>query len=93
MLARVGVDVSKHHLDWTVGEDGPVHRLPNTPAGIHRLVARAGPGSCSPSSMPCCGIGPHGAKPRHEEEINHGCLLDGGPATTDQRQQVVVSSG
>jgi len=37
----VGVDVSKHHLDWTFGEDGPVERVLNTPAGIRRLVERA----------------------------------------------------
>jgi transposase len=37
----VGVDVSKHHLDWTFGEDGPVEHLPNTPAGIRRLLERA----------------------------------------------------
>ena len=32
----VGVDVSKHHLDWTFGEDGPVEHPSNTPAGIRR---------------------------------------------------------
>ena len=37
----VGVDVSKHHLDWTFGEDGPVEHLPNTAAGIRRLLERA----------------------------------------------------
>jgi transposase len=37
----VGVDVSKHHLDWTFGEDGPVERVLNTPAGIRRLLERA----------------------------------------------------
>jgi len=37
----VGVDVSKHHLDWTFGEDGPVEQLPNTPAGIRQLLVRA----------------------------------------------------
>jgi len=37
----VGIDVSKHHLDWTFGEDGPVEHLPNTPAGIRRLLERA----------------------------------------------------
>jgi transposase len=36
----VGVDVSKLHLDWAVGEDGDVDRVPNTPAGIRRLIAK-----------------------------------------------------
>ena len=36
----VGVDVSKHHLDWTFGEDGPVEHLPNTLVGIRRLLDR-----------------------------------------------------
>ena len=34
----VGVDVSKHHLHWTLGEDGPVEHLPNT--GRHSPAAR-----------------------------------------------------
>lgn len=33
----IGVDVSKHHLDWALGGDGSVERVPNTPAGIRRL--------------------------------------------------------
>ena len=36
----VGVDVSKHHLDWTFGEDGPVEHLPNALVGIRRLRDR-----------------------------------------------------
>ena len=34
----VGVDVSKHHLDWVSGGEGNVARVPNTPAGVRRLV-------------------------------------------------------
>jgi len=30
MHTCVGVDVSKHHLDWALGEAGSVERLPNT---------------------------------------------------------------
>lgn len=41
MQPCVGIDVSKHHLDWTFGEDSPVERLPNTPAGIRHLLERA----------------------------------------------------
>jgi len=37
----VGVDVSKHHLDWTFGDSNPVQHLPNTPSGIRRLLERA----------------------------------------------------
>ena len=37
MHTCVGVDVSKHHLDWALGEAGSVERLPNTPAGVRRL--------------------------------------------------------
>lgn len=36
----VGVDVSKHHLDWVLGGEGNVARVPNTPAGVRRLVAK-----------------------------------------------------
>lgn len=36
----VGVDVSKHHLDWAVGDDGSVARVPNTAAGVRRLVVK-----------------------------------------------------
>lgn len=36
----VGVDVSKHHLDWVLGDEGNVARMPNTPAGVRRLVAK-----------------------------------------------------
>lgn len=40
MSSCVGVDVSKHHLDWVSCGEGNVTRVPNTPAGIRRLVAR-----------------------------------------------------
>ena len=36
----VGVDVSKHHLDWVLGGEGNVARVSNTPAGVRRIVAR-----------------------------------------------------
>jgi len=39
MGVHVGVDVSKHHLDWAVGPEGEVTRLPNSPAGVRRLVS------------------------------------------------------
>jgi len=34
----VGVDVAKDYLDWTVGLKSEVERVPNTPAGVRRLV-------------------------------------------------------
>jgi len=40
MADCIGVDVSKHHLDWVVGGEGTVARLANTPAGVSRLVKR-----------------------------------------------------
>jgi transposase len=40
MGACIGVDVSKHHLDWNSGGSGNVARVPNTPAGVGRLVAK-----------------------------------------------------
>ena len=40
MGACIGVDVSKHHLDWVLGGSGDVARVPNTPAGVRRLVAK-----------------------------------------------------
>ncbi len=40
MGACIGVDVSKHHLDWNSGGSGNVTRVPNTPAGLGRLVAK-----------------------------------------------------
>jgi transposase len=40
MESCVGVDVSKHHLDWALGGDGSVARVPNTPAGVRRLVVK-----------------------------------------------------
>ena len=36
----VGVDVSKHHLDWVLGGEGNVARVSNTPVGIRQLVAK-----------------------------------------------------
>ena len=36
----IGVDVSKHHFDWVAGGFGNVARVPNTPAGVHRMVAK-----------------------------------------------------
>ena len=32
----IGVDVSKHHLDWARGGEGAVARLVNTPVGVSR---------------------------------------------------------
>jgi transposase len=40
MSKCVGIDVSKQHLDWVLGVDGKVARVPNSPAGVRRLVAR-----------------------------------------------------
>jgi transposase len=42
MLPCVGVDVSKDHLDWTLGSVGDVAQIPNTPAGVRRLVQKFG---------------------------------------------------
>jgi len=39
MGVHVGVDVSKSHLDWVLGPEGEVSRLPNSPAGVRRLVS------------------------------------------------------
>ena len=36
----IGVDVSKHHFDWVAGGFGNVARVPNTPAGVRRMVAK-----------------------------------------------------
>ena len=38
MSVCAGVDVSKLHLDWAIGEQGQVDRVPNTPAGVRRLI-------------------------------------------------------
>jgi len=35
----VGVDVSKRHLDWVLGENGSAKRVNNTAAGIRGLIA------------------------------------------------------
>lgn len=40
MADCVGVDVSKDHLDWTLGSEGEVRQVPNTPAGVRRLVRK-----------------------------------------------------
>ena len=40
MSVYVGIDVSKQHLDVAVGSEGAVDRVPNSPAGVRRLVAR-----------------------------------------------------
>jgi transposase len=39
MGEHVGIDVSKEHLDWAVGMQGSADRVPNTSAGVRRLVA------------------------------------------------------
>ena len=36
----IGVDVSKHHFDWVAGGFGNVARVPNTAAGVRRMVAK-----------------------------------------------------
>ena len=36
----VGVDVSKLHLDWAIGENGEVERVPNTRPGIRQLTTK-----------------------------------------------------
>jgi transposase len=38
----VGVDVSKGQLDWSAGEDGEVDRVPNTTAGVRRMITKLG---------------------------------------------------
>ncbi|MBY0400064.1 IS110 family transposase [Myxococcota bacterium] len=40
MANCAGVDVSKDHLDWTVGSVAEVRQVPNTPAGVRRLVRK-----------------------------------------------------
>ncbi len=40
MGACIGVDVSKHHLDWNSGGSGNVARVPNTPADVRRLMSK-----------------------------------------------------
>ena len=39
MGEHVGIDVSKEHLDWVVGVEGSADRVPNTSAGVRRLIA------------------------------------------------------
>ena len=38
MSECIGVDVAKEHLDWVLGPQGEVERIPNTPAAVRRLV-------------------------------------------------------
>jgi transposase len=40
MTVCAGIDVSKDHLDWTVGSTSEVRQVPNTPAGVRRLVRK-----------------------------------------------------
>jgi transposase len=40
----VGIDVSKHHLDWVLGAEGNARRVPNAPSGVRRLVAKLAKG-------------------------------------------------
>jgi len=40
MSVCVGIDVSKQQLDWVIGAEGAVARVPNNPAGVRRLVAK-----------------------------------------------------
>ena len=40
MGAFAGVDVSKQHLDWAIGEAGQVKRVLNTRAGVRRLAVK-----------------------------------------------------
>lgn len=42
MGENAGIDVSKEHLDWTVGGKARVQRLPNAAAGVRRLVRALG---------------------------------------------------
>ncbi|HSN70177.1 MAG TPA: IS110 family transposase [Steroidobacteraceae bacterium] len=42
MSVCVGVDVSKHHLDWVVGAEGNAARVTNSPAGVRRLAKQLG---------------------------------------------------
>ncbi len=38
MSECIGVDVAKAHLDWVQGPHGEVERIPNTSAGVRRLI-------------------------------------------------------
>lgn len=40
MAGCAGIDVSKDHLDWTLDSGGKVRQVPNTPAGVRRLVRK-----------------------------------------------------
>ena len=43
MAECAGIDVAKDHLDWTVGSMAEVRQVPNTPAGVRRLVRKLQP--------------------------------------------------
>jgi transposase len=36
----IGVDVAKNHFDWAFGFNGRVERIPNTSAGVRRLLKK-----------------------------------------------------
>ena len=38
-MNSIGIDVSKHHLDWATGPDAPVRRVPNDVRGLRELIA------------------------------------------------------
>lgn len=40
MAGCAGIDVAKDHLDWTLDSGGEVRQVPNTPAGVRRLVRK-----------------------------------------------------
>ena len=40
MTVCVGVDVAKGHLDWVLGAQGEVKRVPNSKASVGRLVRK-----------------------------------------------------
>ncbi len=40
MGACIGVDVAKNHFDWALGRTGKVGRIPNTAAGVRRLLKK-----------------------------------------------------
>ena len=44
MGVSVGIDVSKQHLDWALGSETKPGRVPNTRAGIRRLVGQLAKG-------------------------------------------------
>jgi transposase len=36
----IGIDVAKNHFDWAFGSSGKVERIPNSPAGVRRLLRK-----------------------------------------------------